>query len=72
MKTLKTVLALAAVSALFAGFTRADEPKVEGQKAKCCMAAEKDGKKCEHSCCTEAAKAGKNCEKCGGKNAKAT
>ncbi len=50
-------------------FSDAEEPKKdEGQKAKCCVKAEKDGKKCEHSCCVEAAKDGKNCEKCGGKN----
>ncbi|HET7538012.1 MAG TPA: hypothetical protein VFJ90_16245 [Candidatus Didemnitutus sp.] len=42
--------------------------KPEGQKAKCCQKAEKDGKKCEHSCCVDAAKEGKNCEKCGGTN----
>ena len=55
--------------ALGYAFGDAEEAKKdEGQKAKCCMKAEKDGKKCEHSCCADAAKEGKNCEKCGGKN----
>jgi|GEM_PF-1869856 len=43
----------------------------EPHKGKCCMKAEKNGKKCDHECCMEAAKAGKNCEKCGGTNAPA-
>lgn len=38
------------------------------EKARCCVKAEKEGKKCDHVCCVEAAKAGKQCEKCGGKN----
>ena len=58
MKSLKVILTLAVASAFFASFARADEPKKEGQKAKCCQNAEKDGKKCEHSCCVDAAKAG--------------
>lgn len=70
MKRIQIILALCVASTLFAGFAVAQEPKKEGQKAKCCMNAEKDGKSCEHSCCVEAAKAGKNCEKCGGKNEK--
>jgi hypothetical protein len=72
MKTLKTLLALAALSFVFAGFVRADEtkPAPEGKKAACCARAEGEQKDCAHSCCVEAGKQGKNCEKCGGTNEK--
>jgi hypothetical protein len=38
----------------------------ESKPGKCCAAAAKDGKKCEHKCCVEAAGKGDNCTKCGG------
>jgi len=62
MRTLRLCALLALGLALGYCFAEAAE------KAKCCVKAEKAGKKCNHTCCVEAAKAGKNCETCGGKN----
>lgn len=60
MKSITTFIAasLFAVGVAFAA--------AESKPGKCCVAAEKNGKKCDHKCCVEAAKAGDNCSKCGG------
>jgi hypothetical protein len=74
MKTLKKLIALAALALFAAGFVSAEEKKEtasEAKPAKCCAAAEKDGKACSHGCCVDAAKAGQNCGKCGGSGAMA-
>jgi hypothetical protein len=64
MKSLKSILALAIISAGALAF--AAETKTESKVAGCCTKAKADGKTCSHACCVEAAKAGNNCTKCGG------
>lgn len=60
MKSIVTFVAasLFAVGVAFAA--------AESKPGKCCAAAAKDGKKCDHKCCVEAAGKGDNCTKCGG------
>ncbi|MEO5958619.1 MAG: hypothetical protein ABIZ49_12910 [Opitutaceae bacterium] len=73
MKSLKTLLAFAAVPLFAVGLAlAADGPKDAAPAAKvaaCCATAAKDGKTCAHQCCIDAAKAGNNCTKCGGAGA---
>jgi hypothetical protein len=74
MKSLQKLIAIAALALFAAGYVNAEEKKEtasEAKAAKCCAAAEKDGKSCAHGCCVEAAKAGQNCAKCGGSGAMA-
>ena len=74
MKSLRQLIALAVVSLFATSFVHAEDKKdaaSEAKAAKCCAAAEKDGKTCAHGCCVEAAKAGMNCAKCGGSGAMA-
>ena len=68
MKLRKTIVSLIVGSLLAAGLAFAADAKkdTDAHAAKCCVAAAKDGKTCEHACCIAAAKEGKNCEKCGG------
>jgi hypothetical protein len=61
-----SLLAITITSLVFAGFSYAQETKVENKPGKCCVKAETDGKTCTHECCVTAAKAGNNCTKCGG------
>lgn len=69
MKTLRLVPILAVALVLGYATSRAEEAKPAGTPAKCCVKAEKEGKKCDHECCEQAAKEHKNCEQCGGTNA---
>jgi hypothetical protein len=64
-KSMKSLVALVALSLVTAGFALAAD-KAENKAGKCCVAAAKDGKTCAHPCCVEANKAGNNCTKCGG------
>ena len=61
---MKSIVTFVVASLFAAGvaFAAAEASK----PGKCCAAAAKEGKKCEHKCCVEAAKAGDNCTKCGG------
>lgn len=68
-KSLKSIIAIAVISFVGAGFSfaaPADAPKTENKVAGCCAKAKADNKTCTHACCVEAAKDGKNCAKCGG------
>ena len=60
---MKSIVTFAVASLFAAGLAFA---AAESKPGKCCAAAAKDGKKCEHKCCVASAKDGKNCEKCGG------
>ncbi len=66
MKSLKSLITLAAVSLFAAGIAFAAAATVESKQAGCCATAAKDSKTCAHPCCVEAAKAGNNCTKCNG------
>ena len=68
MKILRLLPILALGLVLGSTPSRAEDAKPAGTPAKCCVKAEKDGKKCDHECCEDAAKDHKNCEKCGGTN----
>lgn len=67
-KSSKSIIALIALSLASAGFVfaAADKAPAESKAGKCCAAAAKDGKTCDHKCCVAAAKEGNNCTKCGG------
>ena len=61
---MKSIVTFVVASLFAAGvaFAAAEASK----PGKCCAAAAKDGKKCEHKCCVAAAEKGDNCTKCGG------
>ena len=67
-KTIKSLVAFAAVSLFAAGLAFAAD-KEASKVAGCCTKAKADGKTCSHACCVAAAKDGKNCTKCGGSGA---
>jgi hypothetical protein len=61
-----SLLAVTITSLVFAGFSYAQDAKVENKPGKCCVKAQADGKTCTHECCVTATKAGNHCTKCGG------